>query len=53
MVLEWIRPQTLNCEVHGSNLLAAAVVSLGKALIPHCLVPQIGLKGIGPLIACL
>ena len=36
-----------------SNLLAAVVVLLGKALYPHCLVPQKGLKVIGPwLVAC-
>ena len=46
---QWIRPQILNGEVPGSNLLAAAVVPLGKALYPHCLVPQKGLKAIGPL----
>ena len=51
---QWIRPQILNCEVPGSNLLAAAVVPLGKALYPHCLVPQKGLnKAVGPLVACL
>ena len=53
---QWIRPQTLNREVPtipGSNLLAAAVVPLGKALYPHCLVPWIGLKAVGPLVVCL
>ena len=49
---QWIRPQTLNCEVPSSNLLAAAVVPLGKALYPHCLVPQKGLKAVGPLVVC-
>ena len=39
----YIRPQTFNWEVPGSNLLAAAVVPLGNALYPHCLVPQRGL----------
>ena len=34
---QWIRPQTLNYVVPGSNLLAAAVPPLGKALYPHCL----------------
>ena len=34
------------------NLLAAAVVPLGKALY-HCLVPRKGLKAVGPLVACL
>ena len=33
---QWIRPQTLNHEVQGLNLPAAAVESLGKALYPHC-----------------
>ena len=37
MAHQWIRPWTFNCEVPGSNLLAAAVVPLGKALYPHCL----------------
>ena len=35
-VAQWIRPRTLNREVPGSNLRAAAVVPLGKALYPHC-----------------
>ena len=30
---QWIRPQTLNCEVPGSNLLAAAVVSFGQGTV--------------------
>ena len=50
---QWIRPQTLNHEILGSNLLTAAVVPLDKALYPHCLVPQKGLKAIGSLVACL
>ena len=50
---QWIRPWTLNREVSGSNLLAAAVVPLGKALYPHCLVPSKGLKTVRPLVACL
>ena len=50
---QWIRPWTLNREVPGSNLLAVTVVLLGKALYPHSLVPQKGLKAIGPLGACL
>ena len=50
---QWIRPWTLNREVPGSNLQAVAVVSLGKALYPHCLVPQKGLKAVGFLDACL
>ena len=41
---QWIRPLTLNHEVPGSNLPAAAVVPLGKALYPHCLETRIGLK---------
>ena len=40
-------------EVPGSNLLAAAVVPLGKALYPHCLVSRKGLKAVGSLVACL
>ena len=35
---QWIRPRTLNGEVPSSNLLAAAVVPLDKAIYPHCLV---------------
>ena len=53
VVAQWIRPRTLNREVPGSNLLAAAIVPLGKALYPHCLVPRKGLKAVGPLVACL
>ena len=53
VVAQWIRPQTLNRDVPGLNMRAAAVVPLGKALYPHCLVPQKGLKAIGPLVACL
>ena len=49
---QWIRPRTLNREVPGSNLLAAAVVPLDKAHYPHCLVPRKGLKAVGPLVAC-
>ena len=49
---QWIRPRTLNHEVPGLNLLAAAVVPLGKALYPHCLLPRKGLKAVGPLVAC-
>ena len=50
---QWIRPWILNREVPGSNLLAAAVVPLGKALYHHCLVPRKGLEAVGPLVACL
>ena len=50
---QWIRPWSLNPEVPGSNLLTAAVVPLGKALYPHCLVPWKGLKTTGPLVPCL
>ena len=32
VVAQWIRPRTLNREVPGSNLLAAAVVPLSRAL---------------------
>ena len=53
VVAQWIRPQALDREVPGSNLLAAAVVPLGKTLYPHCLVPQKGLKAIALLITCL
>ena len=53
IVAHWMRPQTLNHEVHGSNLLAAAVVPLGKAFYHHCLVPRIGLKTVGSLVACI
>ena len=48
VLAQWIRPQTLSHEVPGLNLLAAAVVLLGKALYPHCLVPWKGLKAVGP-----
>ena len=48
-----IIPRTLNRKVPSSNLLAAAVVSIGNALCPHCLVPRKGLKAIGSLVACL
>ena len=50
VVAQWIRPQTLNREVPGLNLLAAAVVLLGKALYPHCIVPRKGLKSPGCLL---
>ena len=50
---QWIRPQTLNCEVPGSNLLAAAVVPFVQGTLPHCLVPRKGLKAVGTLIGCL
>ena len=50
---QWIRPRTLNREVPGANLLAAAEVPLGKALYSHCLVPRKGLKAVGPLVGCL
>ena len=43
-----MRPWSLNREVPGSNLLAAAVVPLGKALYPHCLVLRKGLKALVP-----
>ena len=52
VVAQWIRPRTLNHEVPSSNLLAVAVVPLGKARYPHCLVPRKGLKAVGPLVAC-
>ena len=53
VVAQWIRPQTLNFDFPGSNLLTAAVVPLGKALYLHCLVPRKELKAVGPLVACL
>ena len=53
VVAQWIRPQTLNCEVPSLNMLATAVVPLGKTLYPHCLVSWKGLKAVGPLVACL
>ena len=54
VVAQWIRPQTLNCEVLCLNLLAAAEVPLGKALYPHCHVPRKGIKAVGSLVvACL
>ena len=53
VVAQWIRPWTLNRKVPSSNLPAAAVVPLGKALYPHCLVPWKGLKAIGPVVVCL
>ena len=53
VVAQWIRPQTLDREVPGSNLLPAAVVPLGKTLYPHCLVPRKGIKAVGPLVTCL
>ena len=53
VVAQWIILRTLNGEVPNSNRLAAAVVPLGKALYPHCLVPWKGFKAVGPLVACL
>ena len=53
VVAQWIRPRILNREVPGSKLLAAALVPLGKALYPHCLVPQKGHKAISTLVSCL
>ena len=50
VVAQWIRPLTLNHEIPSSNLVVAAIMSLGKALYPHCLVPWKGLKAIGPLV---
>ena len=47
-----LRPQNLNREVPGSNLLAAAVVPLCKEVYPNCLVPQKGLEAFGLLVAC-
>ena len=54
VVAQWIRPQTLNSEVPGSNLPAGPVVPwLGKALYPHFLVSWKRLIAIRPLVACL
>ena len=44
------KPPTLNREVPGWNVLAAAVVPSDKALYIHCLVPRKGIKAVGPLI---
>ena len=41
----------LNCEVPSSNLHAMSVVSLGKALYPHCPVPRRRLKSVRLLVA--
>ena len=46
---QWIRPRTLNRVVPGSNLLAVAVMPLGKALYIHYQVPRKGLKAKKPL----
>ena len=43
----WTPVQLVLC----SNPLVIAVVPLGKAVYLHCLVPQRGLKTIGPLVA--
>ena len=53
VVAHWERLQTLNREVHGSNLLTAAVGPFGNALYPHCLVPQKGLNVIDPQLTAL
>ena len=53
VVAQWVRQRTDIREVPGLNLLAAAVVLLGKTLYPHCPVPQKGLKAIAPLVTCL
>ena len=50
---QWRRPMTLNREVPGSILLAAAVVPFCKALYPHCLVSRKGLKAVGSLVALI
>ena len=42
------RLQRVNCEVPSSNLLAAAVEPLDKALYPHCLVLGEYLKPLVP-----
>ena len=51
VVAQWIRLQTLNREVPGSNLLAVTVVPLGKAPYLYCFIPPNGFKAVGPLIA--
>ena len=43
VVAQWIRPWTLNLEIPSSNPVAMAVV-------PHCQVPQRGLKAASPLV---
>ena len=48
VVAQWIRPRTSNGKVPGSNLLTAAVGSLGNVLYHHCLVPRKVLKVAGP-----
>ena len=53
VVAQWIRPVTLSHEVPDSNLLAAALVPLGKALYHHCLVLWKGPKAFGPLVTCI
>ena len=45
---EWIEMWTFLQEVFCTNLPAATVESLGKALYPHCPVPQKGLKAVSP-----
>ena len=51
---QWIRPPTLNREVPGSNLLAAAASSaLGQGTLSSLPCPSEGLKAVGPLVACL
>ena len=47
-MVQWIRPRTSNGEDPGSNLLTAAVVSLGNVRYHHCLVPRKVLKVAGP-----
>ena len=49
---QWVTPRAVDREIFGSNLLAVAVVPLGKALDPYCLVPWKGLKAVGPLVPC-
>ena len=51
---QWIRPRTLNREVPGSNLLAAAVVPLGTGTLSSLPSPsERSLKAVSPLVACL
>ena len=54
VLARWIRLRTLNRKVSSlNNLLAWAVVPLGKALYYHCLVPRKGLKAVSQMVACL
>ena len=43
-MIQWVKPWSLNQEAPSMNPSAVAVVPLGKALYPHCLVPRKGLN---------